>query len=238
MAPADDGSSGGTTAAFEPYLRAGEVAFGPRDAALLRAVDDHGSLNAAADALGRSYARAHERLSALEAAFGSLLDRQRGGAGGGGSELAPAGRDLLARFDRLREAFAGTAAAEEAVLSGRVLARDGELATVETAAGRLRALAPGLADAVEVSVRADAVTLLDPGSAPPPGATSARNRLSGRVESVDRLESVVRVEVAVDGATLVAFVTADSVDRLDLAAGRAVVATFKATTTRAVPRRR
>lgn len=247
-------------AGFDARLREGGGTFDDRDATLLRAVDEAGSLNAAATDLGRSYARAHERLTDLEAAFGPLVERQRGGAGGGGSRLTPNGHRLLARFDRLRATLAGTTTVEETVLAGRVVDRDGELATVETPAGTLRALAPDV-DAVQVAVRADAVTLHAPDDAPPAGGTSARNRFAGRVAQVDRGASVALVTVALDapdpsdesvasddttptppadrteddGPTLAALVTTDSVDRLGLATGTPVVATLKATATRATP---
>jgi molybdate transport system regulatory protein len=220
-----------------PELRAGDVAFGAADARLLRAIDERGSVSAAASALGRSRARATGRLDDLEAAFGSLVERVRGGSGGGGMRLTPGARDLLARFDRLRAALSGVAAAEECVLEGRVVGRDGELATVETSVGTVRALAPADIDCAQVSLRADAVTLHGPNGAPPAGGTSARNRLSGTVTAVERGEAVAHVRVAVDGTesvTLVALVTLESVERLSLAPGTAVVATFKATATRAV----
>lgn len=220
-----------------PELRAEDVAFGADDARLLRAIDDRGSVNAAASALGRSRARATGRLDDLEAAFGSLVERTRGGAGGGGTALTDGARDLLARFDRLCTALSGVAAAEEAVLEGQVVDRDGELATVTTAVGDLRALAPAGAGRVQVSLRADAVTLHAPDEAPPAGGTSARNRLTGTVTDLERGESVAHVQVAVSGvdgsATLVALVTLESVERMGLASGAEVVATFKATATRA-----
>lgn len=223
-------------AGFDARLRAGEVAFDESDAALLEAIDEHGSLNRAADDLGRSYARALARLEALESEFGRLVERQRGGAGGGGSALTGAAREVLARFDRLRTAFSGVAAVEETVLAGEVVARDGELATVETPAGRVRALAPADAGRVELSVRADAVTLHAPADAPPGGATSARNRFRGTVAGVEAGESValVSVDVGADGP-LRALVTRDSLGRLDLAAGDEVVVSFKATATRGTP---
>lgn len=220
-----------------PELRAGEVSFGAADARLLRAIDDQGSVSAAADALGRSRPRATGRLDDLEAAFGSLVERTRGGAGGGGTDLTPGAHDLLARFDRLRAALSGVAAAEESVLEGRAVDRDGELSTVATPVGDLRALAPDGADRVQLSIRADAVTLHAPEEAPPAGGTSARNRLTGSVRAVERGESVAHVRLAVTGADgsvpLVALVTTESVDRLDVTAGSEVVATFKATATRA-----
>ncbi|PSP56051.1 molybdenum-binding protein [Halobacteriales archaeon QS_1_67_19] len=225
-------------AGFEAHLRTDGVRFDADDAELLRTVDAEGSLNRAADALGRSYSRAHQRLTELEEALGPLVTRQRGGSGGGGSELTARARDLLARFDRLRAEFTGTAEVEETVLSGRVVDREGELATVETDAGRVRALAPA-AERVQVAVRADAVTLHAPADAPAAATTSARNRFAGRVEAIDRGEAVARVLVDLDGAaTLAALVTVSSVETLELAAGAAVVASFKATATRASPAER
>ncbi|WP_435145685.1 TOBE domain-containing protein [Halobaculum sp. P14] len=235
------GPDDSTAADFAASLRADDVTFDGSDAALLRAVARTGSVSAASDELGRSRARALTRLEELESVFGDLVERRRGGSGGGGSRLARNGEAVLAQFDRLRAALAGTAGAAETVVVGAVTARDGELATVDSAAGPLRALAAAdlaAGDAVQVSVRADAVTLHAPDETPSPDATSARNRFSGAVESVDRGESVVEVAVDVGAAEpLRALVTADSADRLGLAPDGAVVASFKATATRATPRR-
>ncbi|WP_435119422.1 TOBE domain-containing protein [Halolamina sp. C58] len=224
-------------AGFDATLRADDVAFGERDAELLRAVDEAGSLNAAASRLGRSYSRAHGRLTDLEDAFGSLVERQRGGSGGGGSVLTERARELLAAFERLRAGYSAIAETTETVFEGDVTERDGELGTVETAAGTVRALVPPEAESVEVVLRADAVTLHDPADTPTGDATSARNRFSGEVVAVDRGESICQVSVDVGAdAPLVALVTEESRDRLGLEPGRAVVASFKATATRATPR--
>jgi molybdate transport system regulatory protein len=221
-------------AGYEAHLRVGSVTVDGRDVALLRAVADQGSLNAAADALGRSYSRAHSRLGDLEEALGPLVDRERGGADGGGSRLTDEGRALLARFDRLAAALDGTATTERLVLDGTVLSREGRVAVVETPAGRVRALALTDDDRVQVSFRADAVTLHRPSGAPEGDETSARNRFEGTVTGLDRAEAVAGVTVDVGaGSPLVVRVTTDSLDRLGVEAGDAVVASFKATATRA-----
>jgi molybdate transport system regulatory protein len=230
--------------AFEAYLASNGVTFDDRDAALLRAVDDHGSVSGAAAALGRSRARALSRLETLEDAFGSLVERRRGGADGGGSELTDDATALLDRFARLRAALSGTAGAREAVLYGRIASLDGELGIVDTDAGPVRALvvdADGqLADtvssqtAVQVSVRADAVTLHAPDDAPPSAATSARNRFDGVVSTLDHGDTVATVTVDIGAnAPLFALVTTESVERLGLGEDVSVVASFKATATRA-----
>lgn len=222
---------------FETRLEAGDVAFDARDVALLRAVDEHGSLNRAAAALDRSYSRAQRRVVALEGAFCPLLERRRGGEDGGGSRLTGNAEGLLARFDRVRAEFTGVAEAEETVFAGEVIERDGELGTVETAAGRVLAVVPEGATAVQVAVRSDAVVLSDPADAPPAEATSARNRFCGTVEELDRGEAVAVAAVDVGAETpLRALVTGASVSKLGLEPGRGVVASFKSTATRAVSR--
>lgn len=221
---------------FETRIAVGEVTVTERDVELLRAIDDCGSIHRAAAELERSYAHAQRRVVELEEAVGPLVERRRGGADGGGSALTDGARHLLRRFDRLDAAFSGVAGVDETTLAGRVVERDGELATVETPAGPVRALVPVGADAVLVSVRSDAVTLTAPEDAPDPGGTSARNRFRGRVVDVEVGESVatVGVDVGVE-EPLRALLTRASVEKLGLESGEGVTASFKATATRGVP---
>jgi molybdate transport system regulatory protein len=220
----------------DPVLEAGGVELDARDVAALRAIDDTGSMNAAADDLGRSYARIQRRVVELEKALGPLVTRTRGGANGGGSTLTTRARRLLDRFERLRAEFDGLARAKESVLCGRVRDRSGALATVETDAGTVTALTPSDADRVQVGVRSDAVVLTTPEEEPTPDGTSLRNRFSGTVEDVETEAGLARVTVDVGAeTTLAVLITQASVGRLDLKPGRAVVASFKATATRAVP---
>ncbi|MFW5965452.1 MAG: TOBE domain-containing protein [Halodesulfurarchaeum sp.] len=224
---------------FEAQLRAGEVVFSERDAELLEAIEETGSLNQAAASLGRSYARCQKRVDALETAFGSLVERTRGGAGGGGSSVTSDGRELLARFERLQAGYAAVASVEETGIDGTVVGRDGELADIDTAAGTMRALAPPGVDRVVVGVRADAVTLQAPTETPPAEATSARNRFEGTVTAVTEGEAVGHVEVDIGAEELLSvLVTATSRKRLGLEPGREVVASFKATAARCTDRER
>ncbi|MDY6764264.1 MAG: TOBE domain-containing protein [Halobacteria archaeon] len=220
---------------FEARLEQDGVSFDSRDAELLRAVDEHGSLNKAAKSLGRSYAHAHRRIQELEKKFDSLVSRRRGGSGGGGSELTQEGRELLERFDRLRTEFENLTEVDETVFSGNVVDRRGELATVETQAGEVRALVPQGAKDVEVSVRSDAVTLNSPEDAPKEDATSARNRFKGVVRRIEDGETVARVVVDISGGIeLTTLVTKTSVSKLGLTPGKEVIASFKATATRVI----
>ncbi|TKX54636.1 ABC transporter [Halorubrum sp. SP3] len=241
----------------------GGVEFDDRDAALLRAVDATGSVAGAASDLGRSRSRALSRIETLEGAYGTLVERRRGGEGGGGSRLAASGRSLLDRYDRLQAVLAATAAVPETVLDGTVTAVDGELAVVDTAVGELSGLHGGdgdgadggaesggsggiaAGDAVQVRIGADAVTVNDAATAVDPDATSARNRLDGRVSRIDPGETVSTVRIAVGAAEgsddapdpdteVVALITAESVDRLDLAPDDPVSIRWKATATRLV----
>lgn len=223
-------------AGFEARLQVDEMDFEAADAKLLHAIDHHHSLNAAADSLGRSFSRAHQRVKVLEDALGPLVERQRGGVGGGGSELTDNARKVLARFERLRTAYAGTATVEETVLSGKVIDRNGELATVETAAGTVRALTPEVAERVEVMLRADAITLHAPEDVPSTGGMSARNRFHGTIAEIDRGETIVRVGVDIGAEKpLAVLVTHDALAALELAVGESVITSFKATATRTTP---
>jgi len=220
---------------FDARIGQGDVTLAARDVDLLRAIDEHGSINAAATALGRSYSRAQQRIVELEGAFGDLVERKRGGSGGGGSQLTENARSLLSRYDRLRAEFTGVAETAETVIEGRIVEREGELATVETAAGPVRAIVPPNGDAVRLTLRADAVTLQSPSQSPDSDRTSARNRLRGTVLTIDAGESVALVTVDVGGEIeLSALVTTSSVERLNLHRGTPVVVSFKATATRGV----
>jgi molybdate transport system regulatory protein len=235
---------------FDARLGEGDVTLTERDVRLLRRIEDCGSINAAATDLGRSYSRAQRRVVELESAFGELVERQRGGASGGGSRLTDRATDLLSQYDRLCVEFANVVETRETVLSGTVVAVDGDLVSVDTSAGTIRAVVPGdrsedeSADArgsdrdgaeVRLTIRADAVTLHAPDHDRDPNGTSARNRLPGTVSAVEPGESVAVVTVDLGTAIpLSAIVTEESVDRLSLSPGRDVVASFKATATHGV----
>lgn len=232
---------------FDPYLRIDDVAVDRSDVAMLRAIDDCGSLSGAADSLERSYPRLQQRVVALEESIGPLVERTRGGADGGGSSLTETARELLARFDRLVAAYEGVARVDETVLSGPVVDRDGELATVETPVGEILAVVPADAARAAVTIRSDVVSLHAPSDVPPAAGTSVRNRFSGTVAWLDAGDAVARVGIDLelerdangDGdepSELVALVTHQSVETLGLEPGRSIVASVKATAARGVAR--
>ncbi|MFC6890739.1 molybdenum-dependent transcriptional regulator [Halorubrum trueperi] len=253
-----DGDEGGRRDAAETAGRGraalieGGAEFDGRDAALLRSINETGSVAAAASALGRSRARALSRIESLEDAFGTLVERRRGGSGGGGSRLTPAGRGLLDRYDRLQAVLAATATVPETVLEGTVAHVDGELADVDTAVGTVRGLHDGAertddagdgvadddgvaaGDAVQVRIGADAVTIYKGDERVDPDSTSARNRLRGAVVGVEAGETVSTVRVAVGEVEFQVLITAESAARLALDEGDEVAIRWKATATRVV----
>ncbi len=84
----------------------GKMVFGPGRARLLRAVDRHGSISAAAEELDMSYRHAWSMLRASERRLGrALVKSSRGGAGGGGAQVTDAGYRLLERFERVECEF-------------------------------------------------------------------------------------------------------------------------------------
>ena len=212
------------------------VEFDARDATLLRTVARTGSVAKTASELRRSRARALSRIETLEDAFGELVERRRGGRGGGGSQLTENGTQLLSRYDRLAVTLAAAAQVPETVLHGPVTEITGELATVNTEVGTVRGLhrEANLDETVPVRIGADAITVHDTETDHEPDSTSARNRFCGRVSEIGPGETVRTVTIDVENTPFQALVTDESVERLDLYTGRDVVITWKATATRVV----
>jgi molybdate transport system regulatory protein len=78
---------------------------GPGKIDLLRAVSEHGSISAAARAVGMGYKRAWSLLNELQqACTPTLLDTSAGGTGGGGAKVTEAGHALISYYDELDEA--------------------------------------------------------------------------------------------------------------------------------------
>lgn len=221
----------------KPFLDVDGVTVDERDIEALAGIDQYGSMHRAAAELGRSYSRIQQRVSELEETLGPLVTRERGGAGGGGSTLTDNARELLGRFDRLQAEFSGLARAEESVFSGTVVDRDGRLGTIDTQAGTVRGIVPPDADRVQVSIRSDAVGLTTPDEAPKPTGTSVRNQFRGTVTAIETEGGLVNVTVDVGAESpLRALLTEKSLGTLTLEEGDTVVASFKATGTRAVPK--
>jgi len=80
----------------------GDLIFGSGRMKILKAVEKHGSILAAAKELRMSYRAAWGKIKAIEERIGKpLLHRRTGGASGGGSDLTPVGKELIRRFEYL-----------------------------------------------------------------------------------------------------------------------------------------
>ncbi len=81
----------------------GKVVFGSGRMRILKAVEEHGSILAAAKELSMSYRAVWGKIKATEDRLGQpLLNKRMGGAHGGGSELTPLARDLMDRYRKLQ----------------------------------------------------------------------------------------------------------------------------------------
>lgn len=84
--------------------RDGTVVISEYRARLLAAIVAHGSVAAAADAIGLPYRTAWKKLREMEDAAGMpLLESDSGGAAGGATRLTVAARELLDAFRRVSE---------------------------------------------------------------------------------------------------------------------------------------
>lgn len=94
---------------------------GPGKAELLERIARCGSIAAAGREMGMSYKRAWELVGTLNAMFRDpLVARSRGGPGGGGAELTPAGREVLDLYRAFEREAAEAGAAQLAALTSRL----------------------------------------------------------------------------------------------------------------------
>jgi molybdate transport system regulatory protein len=85
--------------------RAGQV--GAERIAVLRAIAEHGSIAAAAQAAGLSYKGAWDAVQALNNLFAQpMVEAQAGGKRGGAAQVTPEGRTLLQAYDTVERELA------------------------------------------------------------------------------------------------------------------------------------
>ncbi len=94
------------------------IAIGPGKADLLDAIDEAGSISAAAKRMGMSYRRAWLLVDTMNTCFREpLVASARGGRGGGGASLTPLGHQVLARYRAMEAKAAETLAVDMADFS-------------------------------------------------------------------------------------------------------------------------
>ena len=88
-----------------------EIAMGPGKADLLDAIIAHGSISAAAKAMGMSYRRAWLLVDAMNRCWtGPLVKSVAGGSKERGARVTPLGQDVLQRYRAIQDDIAGRAA--------------------------------------------------------------------------------------------------------------------------------
>jgi molybdate transport system regulatory protein len=84
----------------------GKPVFGQGREELLRLIQKGNSINAAAKAMGIPYRKAWTYIDVMEKRLGfPLVNRQKGGVGGGASSLTPQAASLLEKFKLLQRGF-------------------------------------------------------------------------------------------------------------------------------------
>ncbi|WP_427312668.1 TOBE domain-containing protein [Cupriavidus sp. H39] len=175
------------------WFRSGSQDWGGKDRiALLAAIGAHGSITAAARAVGISYKAAWDAIDAMNNSAGEpLVVRAAGGKGGGGTRLTARGEQLIRTYRALEHEHRRFVA-------------------------QLSRLGEGAADDIHLMRRMMI-------------KTSARNKLFGRVASVTggAVNDEVVLELA-GGQRIVATITHESVETLELAEGVEAFALVKA----------
>lgn len=98
------------------------IALGPGKADLLEHIQQTGSISAAARIMGMSYRRAWLLVDTMNHCFRSpLVEKLKGGKGGGGAQVTDFGREVMRRYRKMeeeaRKATANDMAELEAMLS-------------------------------------------------------------------------------------------------------------------------
>lgn len=85
-------------------LSGSAIAIGPGKADLLEAIDEAGSISAAARRMRMSYRRAWLLVRTMNDCFREpLVEAEKGGTSGGGARLTSIGRDVLVEYRRMAE---------------------------------------------------------------------------------------------------------------------------------------
>ncbi len=90
---------------FKVWLQeGGQPVLGDGIYLLLTLIDQHGSIRKAADHLKMSYRQAWGNIKKTESRLGyELLIKQIGGESGGGAQLTPKAKELIANFSAFRQ---------------------------------------------------------------------------------------------------------------------------------------
>jgi len=110
----------------KPFLRVyfADSWIGPGKVQLLEAIRDHGSISAAARAIGMSYRRAWLLIDAVNGMFRDpAVETTLGGRGGGTASLTPFGVEVVTRYRAMEAATRRAIAANAAALERRAVRR-------------------------------------------------------------------------------------------------------------------
>lgn len=106
----------------QPQLRISfrkSIAMGPGKADLLAAIEETGSISAAARKLSMSYRRAWLLVDTMNSCFREpVVETLTGGAQGGGAQVTAFGREVVKRYRAMERKAASSVAREMAEFSG------------------------------------------------------------------------------------------------------------------------
>ena len=108
------------------YLGEEEHKLGPGKIQLLEAIQEHGSISAAARSMGMAYRHAWELIDDLNRCFRTpVVAASTGGRAGGGAEVTRLGEELIRRFHAMEKATSRAIGRDLEALDAQVAGRTG-----------------------------------------------------------------------------------------------------------------
>ena len=195
---------------------------------LLKGIKDYGSIAKATKKTGLPYRTALKYIEILENQLGSkVVVTQRGGAGGGGSQLTSIGKMVIKEYSKFKSIMEKHLDVNE--LEGYVEDIDDKNRVINIRINNIRVMLPIIED---LKVDDDVLLLVSPDEIfimLELQESSVRNIFEGKIIEMKFKNEMVRLTVMLDdGINMLADITEYSRDKLDLNLGKKVFIGFKA----------
>ncbi|HID43587.1 MAG TPA: LysR family transcriptional regulator [Archaeoglobaceae archaeon] len=102
------------------FEKDGKPVLGKGGAEILEAIDECGSISKAAKSLGMSYRFVWNYVEKMENRIGRVVERERGGRGGGGAKLTDLGKSILEEYLKVQKKLEEISESFESESEGKI----------------------------------------------------------------------------------------------------------------------